>query len=182
MKIKESAWQMVWEKENSLFKPVMLLLKINFVSNPVRGVGVWYMHISYTYDMYEISYIYIYDIIHIYHIYIYTISYIYLIYVWDIIHIYIRYHTYISYIYIYMISYIYIIRYMRKTSGKVDKSITYNRFSNNILFFPWIKNEILPLNLLKLFALSTFLLIFIILSDSPKSTISTSTSITSLNM
>ena len=50
---------------------------------------------------------------------------------------------------------------MIKISVKVDKSITYNGFSSNILFFiqgrtfsdseevlPWLKNKILLLNLL----------------------------------
>ena len=73
--------------------------------------------------------------------------------------------------------YIYIYIYMIKINGKVVKSNTYNGFSDNISSEEvlWLKNEILPLNPLKLFDLSTFPLIYIILSDSTKSTISSHT-------
>ena len=64
---------------------------------------------------------------------------------------------------------------MIKISGKVDKLNSSNVFSCDISFFiqgRTSKNEISILNPLKAFGLSTFPLIFIVLSDLPKSTIS----------
>ena len=74
---------------------------------------------------------------------------------------------------LFILKYIYISDKMIKISGKVDKPNTSNGFSSDISFFiqellkfekvlSRIKNEILLLNLLKVFGLSTFPLIFII--------------------